>query len=77
MWLGLPHPSITCIRYVCIHPIDPMGIHLLCCVHGNKHTKTHDVIRNTFATTARDAGFHMGQKQLHALPLTTFNSSYR
>jgi hypothetical protein len=24
---------------VCTHPINPMGIHLLPCTHGNKHTK--------------------------------------
>jgi hypothetical protein len=49
-----------------------MGIHLLRCVHGIERTKTHDVIRDTFATIVRDASFHMGRKQLHALPLTTF-----
>jgi hypothetical protein len=54
-----------------------MVIHLLHCVHGNKRTGTHDAIRNTFAAVMRDASFHMGRKQLHALPSTTFNSSYR
>jgi len=52
-----------------------MGIHLLHCVHGNKHTGTHDAIRNTFVAITRDVGFHMGQKQLHVLPSTTFNTS--
>jgi hypothetical protein len=59
---------------VCTHPIDPMGIHLLCCVHGNKCIRTHDVICNTFTATARDANFHMRQEQLHVLLSTTFNS---
>jgi hypothetical protein len=27
---------------MCVHPIGPMGIHLLCCVHGNECIKTHD-----------------------------------
>jgi hypothetical protein len=31
-------------RCVCTHPIDLMGIHLLCCVHNNEHKGTHDVI---------------------------------
>jgi hypothetical protein len=53
---------------VCTHPIDFMGIHLLCCVHGNECTGTHDAICDTFATIARDANFHVGQKQLHVLP---------
>jgi hypothetical protein len=42
--LGLPHPSIASIlQCMCTHPIDPMGIHLLCCAHVNKRTWTHDV----------------------------------
>lgn len=33
--LKLPYPSITCLLgCVCIHPIDPLGIHLLRCSHG-------------------------------------------
>jgi hypothetical protein len=52
-----------------------MGIHLLRCVHNNGFIGTHDVVYNTFATNAWDVGFHMGQKQLHALLLNTFNSS--
>jgi len=36
-WLKLTHPSITNIpQCVYTHPIDLMGIHLLCCVHGNE-----------------------------------------
>jgi hypothetical protein len=76
MWFGLPHPSITNIfQCVCTHPIDPMGIHLLHCVHDNECTRTHDAILDTFAAITRDVGYHMGQKPLHALPSTTFNSS--
>jgi hypothetical protein len=74
--LGLPHPSIIGIpRCVCTHPIDPMGIHLLRCAHGNECIGTHDAICNTFVAIARDVGFHVGQKQLHAFLSTTFNSS--
>ncbi len=78
MWLGLPHPSIACMLWcVCTHPIYPMGIHLLCCARGNECTGTHDVIRDTFGTIARDVGFHMRQKQLHGFFSTTFNSFHR
>jgi hypothetical protein len=74
-WLELPHPSIVGIfQCVCTQPIDLMGIHFLRCVHGIKRTRTHDVIRDTFATIVWDADFHMGRKQLYALPSTTFNS---
>jgi hypothetical protein len=74
-WLGLPHPLIICIlQCVCTHPINLMGIHFLCCVHGNEHIGTHDAIRNTFATITQNLGFHVGKKQIHALPLITFNS---
>jgi len=76
MELGLPHPSIASIpQCVCTHPINPMCIHLLHCVHGNKCTRTHDAIHDTFVTIARNVGFRMKQEQLHALPSTTFNSS--
>jgi hypothetical protein len=54
-----------------------MGIHLLHCAHGNKCIGTHDVIHDTFATIVRNVGFHVGQKQLHALLSTTFNSFCR
>jgi hypothetical protein len=53
-----------------------MGIHLLCCVHGNEHIGTHDAIQNTFAAIARNASFHVGQKQFYALLSITFNSSH-
>jgi hypothetical protein len=53
-----------------------MSIHFLRCVHGNECIRTHDVICDTFVTIAWNATFHVGRKQLHALPSTTFNSSY-
>ncbi len=57
---GLPHPSIIGIFWcVCTHPIELMDIHLLCCAHGNEHTKTHDAIYNTFTTIAWNVGFHV------------------
>ncbi len=52
-------------------------IHFLCCVHGNGHTRTHDAIHDTIIVIVWNVGFHVGQKQLHALPSTTFNSSCR
>ncbi len=74
----LPHPSIAGIHYcVCTHPIDPIGIHLLCCIHGNERMGTHDAVCNIFVTIAQNVNFHIRQEQLHALPSTTFNSSYQ
>jgi hypothetical protein len=52
-----------------------MGIHLLRCVHGNEHVGTQDAICDTFAAITRNVGFHVGQKQVHALLSTTLNSS--
>jgi hypothetical protein len=67
MQFGLPHFLIAIIFWcVCRHPIDPMAINLLCCIHNNEHTRTHDAIRNTFATITWDVSFHMGWKQLHS-----------
>jgi hypothetical protein len=75
IWLGLPHPSIASIyRCMCTHPIDPMGIHFLCCDHGNECTWTNGVVYDTFVAIMRNVGFHMGWKQ-HVLPSNTFNSS--
>jgi hypothetical protein len=74
-WLGPPQPSIVGIPWcVCTHPIGPMGVHFLCCVHGNKHTRTHDAIHDTFVVIAGNVGLHVGREQLHALPSITFNS---
>jgi hypothetical protein len=47
---------------MCTHPIDTMGIYLLRCVHGNKLTRTHDVVRSTFVAIAWDVNFHMGRE---------------
>ncbi len=78
MRLGLPHPSIASIpQCVCTHPINLMDIHLLCCTHSNKCTRTHDVIHNTFVAIAQDVGFHVGQKQLYVFPSTMFNSFHQ
>jgi hypothetical protein len=48
-----------------------MGIHLLYCAHGNERNNTHDAINDIFVAIMRDADFHVGQKQLHALLSTT------
>jgi hypothetical protein len=78
MQLGLPHPFITNILWcVCTHPVDPMGIHFLHCVHGNERMGTHEVVCDTFAAIAWDASFHVGRKQSYALFSTTFNSFHR
>jgi hypothetical protein len=74
--LGLPHPLIASILWcMCKHPINSMGIHLLCCAHGNKHTIIHDAICNTFTTIVWDVDLHVGWKQVHVFPSNTFNSS--
>jgi hypothetical protein len=77
-WLGPPQLLIANIPWcVCTHPIDPMGVHFLCCVHGNKHTRTHDAIHDTFFVIARNVDLHVGWEQLHAFPSITFNSFHR
>jgi hypothetical protein len=44
--------------------------------HGNKRMGTHDVVRSTcnYYFHCANASFHMGQKQLHVLPLAMLNS---
>ncbi len=58
--------NCRCHWYVCI-----------CCTCDNERTWTHDTICNTFFTIMQNADFHVGWKQLHAFPSTTFNSSYQ
>jgi hypothetical protein len=57
-------PSFNCRHpLMCMHTSHrPMGIHLLCCAHGNECIGTHDVIHDTFVAIAQDSGFHVGQK---------------
>jgi hypothetical protein len=50
-----------------------MGMQVLCCAHNNKQTRNHDAIHDTYVPIAQNANFHMGWKQLHAFPSTTFN----
>jgi len=60
---------------VCVHIPSTLWVsHFLGCALGNERTKTHDVIHGTFATIVWDVGFHVGQEQLHVLPLNMFNS---
>jgi hypothetical protein len=51
-----------------------MDIHLLFCTHGNKCTRTHDAIHDTFVAITQDVGFHVGQKQVYLFLSTMFNS---
>jgi len=77
MWLGLSHPSIISICHcMYTHPINAIGVHLLCHAHGNEYMGTHDVVCDTFVAIAQDVGFHVGWKQLHTLPSTMFHSSH-
>ncbi len=76
--LGLPHLSIANIpRCMCTHPINATSVHLLRCTQGNEHMNTHDVIHGTFVVIAKDGDFHVGWKQLHTLPSTTFHSFHQ
>jgi len=77
MWLGLTHLLIASFfQCVCTHPIDPMGIHLLCCAHDNECMGTHDAIHNIFVAIVQDIGLFVEQEQLHALLSAMFTSSY-
>ncbi len=74
IWFGLPHPSIASIPWcMCTHPIDCMGIHLLCYAHGNECTRTHDAVCNTFVAIVWDVGFHWGENNYMCFLLTCSN----
>jgi hypothetical protein len=73
-------PSLNCMHpLMCVHTSHrPYGyLPLMLCVHDNKRIGTHDAIHDPFATIMRDINFHVGRKQLYALPSTTFNSSHQ
>ncbi len=76
MWLRLPHLSIVSAIDVCAHIPSTLYV-CTCCTCDNECTWTHDIICNTFFTVMQDANFHVGWKQLHAFPSTTFSSSYQ
>jgi hypothetical protein len=47
--LGLSHPLIFGVsHYICNLPLDPMGIHFLCCTHGGERATLHDVVQDVF-----------------------------
>jgi len=55
-----------------------MRIHILRCVHGGERTALHVVVQNVFVTIAKDAKFHVLQKQTHVLlPLAMKVSHHR
>jgi hypothetical protein len=54
--LGLSQPLILGVsHYICNQPLDPMGIHLLCCMHGGERMASHDVVQDVFGAIAKDA----------------------
>jgi hypothetical protein len=66
--LSLSHPlALNLTHYICDQPLDPMGIHLLCCTHGGERTTSHDVVRDSFVSIAKDMTFHVLQEQTHIL----------
>ncbi len=76
--LDFPHPSVHGLsQCICDQPIDSIEIHLLCCAHERKHTITHYVIWDFFASIAMDVGFHVLHKQIHILLAPSFWSSWQ
>jgi hypothetical protein len=57
------YESIGVSQCICSQPLDPMGIHLFWCVHGEKTTISHDVMWDVFVTTTRNVRFHISQAQ--------------
>jgi hypothetical protein len=66
--LGLSHPLVLWVsHYICNQPLDLMGFHLLCYIHGGERTTSHDVVWNAFVVIVKDARFHVSKKQTHVL----------
>ncbi len=76
--LGLSHPLVLGLtHYICGHPLNPMGIHLLHCTHGGEKTTSHNVIRDAFMSIVRDVRFHILQEQTHILRPPSFQFFYQ
>jgi hypothetical protein len=67
--LSISHPLVLGVsHYICSQPLDPMGIHLLPCVHGGERTTLHYVGRDVFVAIMKDVKFHVLWEQTHILP---------
>ncbi len=57
---SFPHPLALGLSH-CIYgqPLDPMGIHLICCTHGGERTASHDIVWDAFAFITKDVRFHV------------------
>jgi len=63
--LGLSHPLVLGVSHcICNQPLDPMGIHLLCCAHGEERITLHDA----FVAIVKDAGLHVSQERTLVFP---------
>jgi hypothetical protein len=52
-------------------PLDLMGIHLFCYIHGGEKKTSHNVIWDAFVSITKDVGFHGAREQTHILLLLT------
>jgi hypothetical protein len=67
--LDLSHPLVFGVSHcICSEPLDPIGIHLLCCTHCGERMASHDVVWDVFTTITIDVRFHVSQEQTHVLP---------
>jgi hypothetical protein len=58
--LGLSHPLVLGVSHcICSQPLDLIGIHILCCIHGEKRMALHDVVHGAFVTIVKNARFHV------------------
>jgi hypothetical protein len=75
--LGLPHSLALGLSHcICGQPLNPMGFHFFPCTHGGERTTSHDVMKDAFASIARDASLHVSYEQTHVLLPPTFQSSH-
>ncbi len=59
-WLGLPYPLTFGLSHcICDQPLDPMGIHFLCCAHDGDKTTSHDIMQDVFVSITRDVRFYV------------------
>ncbi len=69
----IPHPIVAHISWCeCVHTIDDLGLHLLCCPCGNERILAHDTLWDINATITSKNGTHIQREVFHLFPHHTW-----
>ncbi len=76
--LSFPHPLVIGLTHsIYGQSLDPMGIHVVHCAHGEKRTTSSGVIQDALHPLQKMQSLMFFQKQTHVLSPPFFQSSSR